>query len=71
MTFTVGHVRRGTDTWACTCGAAHIEKTLNPEWNAEFELVGVKGGDMLECKIWDYDLIGKPDFLGKVNLTWG
>jgi hypothetical protein len=48
----------------------HLKKTLNPEWNCETHFEGVKDTDNLEFEVYDYDMIGAPDLLGKISLPF-
>lgn len=44
-------------------------KTLNPEWNEEFEIEDYEKGDPLEFSIYDYDMSSADVFLGRVTLV--
>jgi hypothetical protein len=48
----------------------HIKKTLDPDWNYECHFDGVKDSDHLQFEVYDYDMIGSPDLLGKVDLPF-
>ncbi|NXN28083.1 RASL1 protein, partial [Nycticryphes semicollaris] len=53
-----------------TLETAVIKKTRFPHWDEvlEFELVeGELGGVMLSVEVWDWDIVGKNDFLGRVE----
>ncbi|KAL4817900.1 phosphatidylserine decarboxylase-domain-containing protein [Aspergillus spinulosporus] len=55
---TLGEARQSTPT---------IFKTLNPEWNVNFEMP-VVGVPLLECICWDHDRFGK-DYLGEFDIA--
>jgi len=44
-----------------------IDKTLNPRWDESF-LFEVDANDLLTIKVYDYDMVGKNDFLGQTQL---
>ncbi|GBG85330.1 hypothetical protein CBR_g39897 [Chara braunii] len=47
-----------------------IYKELNPVWDEEFEfLVENPNDDMLMMEVYDHDMFGRRDFLGKLSLT--
>jgi hypothetical protein len=49
----------------------HLEKTLSPVWDEEFEIFDFTTGDDIEFQVFDHDKIGQPDLLGKVTLlSW-
>ena len=45
-----------------------VKKTLNPEWNEQYEMKDVVLTDNVRITIWDYDVIGKNDLLGQVEI---
>jgi len=47
-----------------------LRRTLEPEWNYEGEIEGCKPDDQLEFNVWDYDMVGNDDLLGKVVLDF-
>ncbi|KFO83957.1 RasGAP-activating-like 1, partial [Buceros rhinoceros silvestris] len=53
-----------------TLETAVMKKTRFPRWDEvlEFELPeGELGGDVLSVEVWDWDIVGKNDFLGQVE----
>jgi len=44
----------------------HIKKSLDPDWNVEHIFEGVKVGDNILLEVYDHDMLGSPDLLGKV-----
>lgn len=62
----------GTSSPAATgpCPRQVIKKTRFPHWDEvlEFELVeGEPGEAVLSVEVWDWDIVGKNDFLGRVR----
>lgn len=58
------------------CPQQVIKKTRFPHWDEvlEFELAQDEPGDsMLSVEVWDWDIVGKNDFLGQVRAghMWG
>lgn len=58
------------------CPQQVIKKTRFPHWDEvlEFELAEDEPGDsMLSVEVWDWDIVGKNDFLGQVKAgyMWG
>jgi hypothetical protein len=45
-----------------------IKKTLNPEWNENYEMKDLLLTDKMVVTVWDYDVIGKNDLLGQVEI---
>ena len=47
-----------------------IKKSCYPRWNEsfEFELDDTLADSPLSVEVWDWDLVSKNDFLGKVNV---
>ncbi|KAL4931066.1 putative phosphatidylserine decarboxylase Psd2 [Aspergillus undulatus] len=58
LVVTLGESRQSTPT---------IFKTLNPEWNVNFEMP-VVGVPLLECICWDHDRFGK-DYMGEFDIA--
>lgn len=48
----------------------HLKKTLEPDWNHVCHFEGVKDDDFLEFEVFDYDMLGSPDLLGKVLVPY-
>lgn len=48
----------------------HVNKTLDPVWNEEHEIEPYIPGDQLEFQVFDHDLIGGDDRLGRAVLRW-
>ena len=51
-----------------------IKKTRFPHWDEvlEFELAeGELGDAVLSVEVWDWDIVGKNDFLGRVRVSGG
>ncbi|XP_063060094.1 ras GTPase-activating protein 4 [Engraulis encrasicolus] len=51
-----------------TCESAVVKKTRYPRWNEsfEFELEDASADSPLSVEVWDWDLVSRNDFLGKV-----
>eukprot|EP00747_Dinoflagellata_sp_TGD_P167123 gnl/TRDRNA2_/TRDRNA2_191035_c0_seq1.p1 gnl/TRDRNA2_/TRDRNA2_191035_c0~~gnl/TRDRNA2_/TRDRNA2_191035_c0_seq1.p1 ORF type:complete len:875 (-),score=119.38 gnl/TRDRNA2_/TRDRNA2_191035_c0_seq1:67-2691(-) len=50
------------------CQTKHINNTLDPEWNEVHEISDYEPGDRLEFEVYDYDVVGKHDLLGRTTL---
>uniref|UniRef100_A0A4W4EE58 RAS p21 protein activator 4 n=1 Tax=Electrophorus electricus TaxID=8005 RepID=A0A4W4EE58_ELEEL len=50
-----------------------VKKSCYPRWNEsfEFELDDPLADSLLTVEVWDWDLVSKNDFLGKVSFTMG
>ena len=40
-------------------------KTLSPRWCEQFDL-RMKSAHMLDISVWDYDVTGRDDFMGRL-----
>jgi len=47
-----------------------IDKSLDPEWYHEEVIDGIAPGDALEFRVYDHDLVGSDDLLGKAILPF-
>ncbi|MEE6510254.1 hypothetical protein FKM82_029668 [Ascaphus truei] len=53
-----------------------IKRTRFPRWNEmlEFDLRGIEeaepGDQLISIEVWDWDMVGKNDFLGRVWFPW-
>jgi len=45
-----------------------IKKDLNPEFNEKYEMKDMVLTDKMRVTVWDYDVIGKNDLLGQVEI---
>lgn len=46
-----------------------VKKSCYPRWNETFEFeLAEPAGEKLCVEVWDWDLVGRNDFLGKVSL---
>uniref|UniRef100_UPI00398F01DA rasGAP-activating-like protein 1 n=1 Tax=Pristiophorus japonicus TaxID=55135 RepID=UPI00398F01DA len=58
-----------------TTETATIKKTRFPHWNEVFEFELEDGlpteGMMFTVEVWDWDMVGKNDFLGKIDFNLG
>jgi hypothetical protein len=45
-----------------------IKKNLNPEWQEKYELKDLLQADKMLVTVWDYDIVGKNDLLGQVEI---
>ena len=45
-----------------------IKKNLNPAWNEQYDLKDLVLTDKMLVSVWDYDIIGKNDLLGQVEI---
>lgn len=62
--------------WATSpCAQQVIKKTRFPHWDEVLELElpeGELGEAVLSVEVWDWDIVGKNDFLGRVRSSgWG
>lgn len=48
-----------------------VKKSCYPRWNEsfEFELDDALADNLLSVEVWDWDLVSRNDFLGKVRLA--
>lgn len=47
-----------------------IKKCLDPEWNYEGDLDNCRPGERLQFCVYDYDLVGNDDLLGRTTLEY-
>ena len=47
-----------------------MQTTLNPKWEEHFIFENLVD-PILKVRVWDYDSIGKDDFMGKLNIELG